>query len=166
VLRCPFSSVGGRRSTLTDGARGCVPWGVRNGLYLINHLLPTRLLISRSLSIPWMTALIPPRSARGLSTRSWFRPCSGRPNLLGKTLVMGSVPKRTPDADWLLLRTGEMAFGELAFTWGSLFVIDIVKNGDAGKHPPYVPSLILLYHEVIELLPHSHIHSPKSHIQE
>lgn len=35
--------------------------------------------------------------------------------------------------------TGEMAFGELAFTLDHLSVVDIVvKNGDAGKHPLYV----------------------------
>jgi iron transport multicopper oxidase len=40
----------------------------------------------------------------------------------------------------LVALTGEMAFGELAFTLDHLSVVDIVvKNGDAGKHPLYVP---------------------------
>ena len=60
--------------------------------------------------------------------------------------------------------TGEMAFGELAFTLDHLSVVDIVvKNGDAGKHPLCVLSFISHYN-VVELLPYSHIHGHKFQI--
>ena len=58
-----------------------------------------------------------------------------------------------------------MAFGELAFTLDHLSVVDIVvKNGDAGKHPLYVPPFTSPCHNVVELLPHSHIHGHKFQI--
>jgi len=58
-----------------------------------------------------------------------------------------------------------MAFGELAFTLDELSVVDIVvKNGDAGKHPLYVPLLASPRHVVVELLSHSHIHGHKFQI--
>lgn len=45
-----------------------------------------------------------------------------------------------------------MAFGELAFTIDNLAVIDVVvKNGDAGKHPLYVPLLTPTRYDVVEL---------------
>ena len=58
-----------------------------------------------------------------------------------------------------------MAFGELAFIIDHLSVIDIVvKNGDAGKHPLYVPLLIPPAELLLSLLPHSHIHGHKFQI--
>ena len=57
-----------------------------------------------------------------------------------------------------------MAFGELAFTLDHLSVVDIVvKNGDAGKHPLYVPLLVSLRQNA-KLLLHSHIHGHKFQI--
>lgn len=61
--------------------------------------------------------------------------------------------------------TGEMAFGELAFTLDHLSVVDIVvKNGDAGKHPLCALSFISPGHKIIDHLPHSHIHGHKFQI--
>jgi len=52
----------------------------------------------------------------------------------------------------LVVLTGEMAFGELAFTLNHLSVVDIVvKNGDVGKHPLCVP-FISPRRNVIEFL--------------
>lgn len=60
--------------------------------------------------------------------------------------------------------TGEMAFGELAFTLDHLSVVDIVvKNGDAGKHPLYVLSFVSRY-DTVELLSYSHFHGHKFQI--
>jgi len=60
--------------------------------------------------------------------------------------------------------TGEMAFGELAFTLDHLSVVDIVvKNGDAGKHPLYVLPFTPR-HNFVENLPYSHIHGHKFQI--
>jgi len=58
-----------------------------------------------------------------------------------------------------------MAFGELAFTLDHATVVDIVvKNGDAGKHPLYVPFLISPRRGVVEHLSQSHIHGHKFQI--
>lgn len=128
----------------------------------LNYLPQTRLLSSKLPSIPWTMEPITPCSTRKLSTFQRSQPCLRRSSMLLKTSVSSVSIGHPSFSIWLFIFTGQLAFGELAFTLDHLSVVDIVvKNGDAGKHPLYVLFLTPPGAMSLNFLPHSHIHGHK-----